>query len=64
MNMNIYSQLSMDELRLLGTKNLRELAEEIIRIFNIMDQCYDEDFADDLNELDELYTRVDYILSE
>ena len=62
-NMDRYSEMSLRELRLLGDKELNRIANEIMAIFDSMAQVYDEDMGDYLNQLDELYERIDYVLS-
>ena len=62
-NMDRYSEMSLRELRMLGDKELNRIANEIMAIFDSMAQVYDEDIADYLNQLDELYERIDYVLS-
>jgi hypothetical protein len=62
-NMDRYSEMSLRELRLLGDKELNRIANEIMAIFNSTAQVYDEDLGDYLNQLDDLYERIDYVLS-
>ena len=57
-----YLNMSLEELRLLGTKELMNVADELIIVFNDMAQVYDESLNDWLEELEELYTRIDYVL--
>ena len=57
-----YLNMSIEELRLLGTKELIRIADELIVVFDSMAQVYDESLDDWLEELEELYTRIDYIL--
>lgn len=57
-----YLNMSLEELRLLGTKELMNVADELIIVFNDMAQVYDESLDDWLEELEELYTRIDYVL--
>ena len=57
-----YLNMSLEELRLLGTKELIRIADELIVVFDSMAQVYDESLDDWLEELEELYTRIDYIL--
>lgn len=62
-NVERYNDMSLDELRMLGDRKLNEIADEIMFIFNSMAQVYDESLNDWLNELEDLYTRLDYVLS-
>ena len=57
-----YLNMSLEELRLLGIKELISVADELIVVFDSMAQVYDESLDDWLEELEELYTRIDYIL--
>lgn len=57
-----YLDMSLEELRLLGTKELMSVADELIIVFDSMAQVYDESLDDWLEELEELYTRIDYVL--
>ena len=57
-----YLNMSFEELRLLGDKELMNIADELIIVFDSMAQVYDEDLDDWLEELEELYTRIDYVL--
>lgn len=57
-----YLDMSLEELRLLGTKELMSVADELIIVFDSMAQVYDESLNDWLEELEELYTRIDYVL--
>ena len=57
-----YLNMSLEELRLLGTKELMNVADELIIVFDSMAQVYDESLDDWLEELEELYTRIDYVL--
>ena len=57
-----YLDMSLEELRLLGTKELINVADELVMVLDSMAQVYDEDLDDWLEELEELYTRIDYIL--
>ena len=57
-----YLNMSLEELRLLGNKELMNVADELIIVFNDMAQVYDESLNDWLEELEELYTRIDYVL--
>ena len=57
-----YLNMSFEELRLLGNKELMNIADELIIVFDSMAQVYDEDLDDWLEELEELYTRIDYVL--
>ena len=59
-----YLNMSSEELRLLGDKELYNLLEELVVVFDSMAQVYDEDLNDWLEELDELYTRIEYVLDE
>lgn len=61
--MERYNEMSLNELRLLGDKELNRIANEIMYIFDSMAQVYDESLNDWLEELDELYERIDYVLS-
>lgn len=61
--MERYNEMSLRELRLLGDKELNRIANEIMYIFDSMAQVYDESLNDWLEELDELYERIDYVLS-
>lgn len=61
--MERYNDMSLNELRLLGDKELNRIANEIMYIFDSMAQVYDESLNDWLEELDELYERIDYVLS-
>ena len=62
-NVERYNDMSLNELRMLGDRKLNEIADEIMFIFNSMAQVYDESLNDWLNELEDLYTRLDYVLS-
>ena len=57
-----YLNMSLEELKLLGNKELMNIADELIIVFDSMAQVYDESLDDWLEELEELYTRIDYIL--
>ena len=57
-----YLDMSLEELRLLGNKELMNVADELIIVFNDMAQVYDESLNDWLEGLEELYTRIDYVL--
>ena len=56
-----YNDMSLEELRMLGDKALNDIANEIMNIFNSMAQVYDESLIDWLEQLEELYTRLDYV---
>lgn len=57
-----YLDMSLEELRLLGTKELIRIADELVVTLDSMAQVYDESLDDWLEELEELYTRIDYVL--
>ena len=57
-----YLDMSLEELRLLGTKELINVADELVMVLDSMAQVYDESLDDWLEELEELYTRIDYVL--
>lgn len=57
-----YLNMSLEELKLLGNKELMNVADELIIVFDSMAQVYDESLDDWLEELEELYTRIDYVL--
>lgn len=57
-----YLDMSLEELSLLGTKELMNVADELIIVLDSMAQVYDESLDDWLEELEELYTRIDYVL--
>ena len=57
-----YLDMSLEELSLLGTKELMNVADELIMVLDSMTQVYDESLDDWLEELEELYTRIDYVL--
>lgn len=57
-----YLDMSLEELRLLGTKELMNVADELVIVLDSMAQVYDESLDDWLEELEELYTRIDYVL--
>jgi hypothetical protein len=57
-----YLDMSLEELRLLGTKELISIADELVMVLDSMAQVYDESLDDWLEELEELYTRIDYVL--
>jgi hypothetical protein len=57
-----YLDMSLEELRLLGTKELMNIADELVMVLDSMAQVYDESLDDWLEELEELYTRIDYVL--
>ena len=57
-----YLNMSLEELILLGTKELMNVADELIIVLDSMAQVYDESLDDWLEELEELYTRIDFIL--
>ena len=54
-----YLNMSLEELRLLGTKELIRIADELVEVLDSMAQVYDESLDDWLEELEELYTRID-----
>lgn len=60
--MKKYMDMSLEELRLLGNKELNELADKIMIMFNTIDEVKDEETADWIEQLEELYTRIDYVL--
>lgn len=60
--MEKYMNMSLEELRMLGDKELKYIADEIIETLATMCQVFDEDIADWLEELEELYTRIEYVL--
>lgn len=57
-----YLNMSLEELSLLGNKELMNIADELVIVFDSMAQVYDESLDDWLEELEELYTRIDYVL--
>lgn len=57
-----YLNMSLEELSLLGKKELMSIADELIIVLDSMAQVYDESLDDWLEELEELYTRIDYVL--
>lgn len=57
-----YLNMSLEELSLLGTKELMNVADELVMVLDSMAQVYDESLDDWLEELEELYTRIDYVL--
>ena len=57
-----YLDMSLEELRLLGNKELMNVADELVMVLDSMAQVYDESLDDWLEELEELYTRIDYVL--
>ena len=57
-----YLNMSFEELRLLGDKELMNIADELVIVFDSMAQVYGESLDDWLEELEELYTRIDYVL--
>lgn len=57
-----YLDMSLEELRLLGTKKLMNIADELIIVLDSMAQVYDESLDEWLEELEDLYTRIDYVL--
>ena len=57
-----YLDMSLEELRLLGKKELMNIADELVIVLDSMAQVYDELLDDWLEELEELYTRIDYVL--
>ena len=57
-----YLNMSLEELRLLGNKELISVADELVMVLDSMAQVYDESLDDWLEELEELYTRIDYVL--
>lgn len=57
-----YLDMSFEELRLLGKKELMNIADELVMVLDSMVQVYDESLDDWLEELEELYTRIDYVL--
>lgn len=60
--MKKYMDMSLEELRLLGNKELNELADKIMIMFDTIDEVKDEETADWIEQLEELYTRIDYVL--
>ena len=57
-----YLDMSLEELSLLGNKELMNIADELVIVLDSMAQVYDESLDDWLEELEELYTRIDYVL--
>ena len=57
-----YLDMSLEELSLLGNKELMNVADELIMVLDSMTQVYDESLDGWLEELEELYTRIDYVL--
>ena len=57
-----YLDMSLEELSLLGKKELMNIADELVMVLDSMAQVYDESLDDWLEELEELYTRIDYVL--
>ena len=57
-----YLNMSLEELRLLGTNEFMNVADELIMVLDSMAQVYDESLDGWLEELEELYTRIDYVL--
>ena len=57
-----YLNMSLEELSLLGTKELMNVADELVMVLDSMAQVYDESLDDWLEELEDLYTRIDYVL--
>lgn len=57
-----YLNMSLEELSLLGNKELMNVMDELIMTLDSMAQVYDESLDDWLEELEELYTRIDYVL--
>ena len=57
-----YLDMSLEELSLLGNKELMNVADELIMVLDSMAQVYDESLDDWLEELEDLYTRIDYVL--
>lgn len=57
-----YLDMSLEELSLLGDKELMNVADELIIVLDSMAQVYDESLDDWLEELEDLYTRIDYVL--
>ena len=62
MNLNMYMDMSLEELRMLGDETLIDILNELLEIFDSMAQCFDEDLVDWLEALDDLFTRVEYVL--
>lgn len=62
MNLNIYMDMSLEELRMLGDETLIEILNELLEIFDSMAQCFDEDIVDWLEALNDLFARVEYAL--
>ena len=62
MNLDIYMDMSLEELRMLGDETLIDILNELSEIFDSMAQCFDEDLVDWLEALDDLFTRVEYVL--
>ena len=62
MNLNMYMDMSLEELRMLGDETLIDILNELSEIFDSMAQCFDEDLVDWLEALDDLFTRVEYVL--
>ena len=60
--MKKYMDMSLEELRLLGNKELNELADKIMIMFSTIDEVKDEETVDWIEQLEELYTRIDYVL--
>ena len=62
MNLNMYMDMSLEELRMLGDETLIDILNELSEIFDSMAQCFDEDLVDWLEALDDLFIRVEYVL--
>ena len=60
-----YLDMSLEELSLLGNKELMNVEDELVMVLDSMAQVYDEDEPLDewLEELEDLYTRIDYVLN-
>ena len=62
MDLNMYLDMSLEELSMLGNETLIDILNELLKVFDSTAQCFDEDLIDWLESLDDLFTRVEYVL--
>lgn len=62
MDLNMYLDMSLEELSMLGNETLIDILNELLKVFDSTAQCFDEDLMDWLEALDDLFIRVEYVL--
>ena len=62
MDLNMYLDMSLEELSMSGNETLIDILNELLKVFDSTAQCFDEDLIDWLEALDDLFTRVEYVL--